>query len=332
MKHEAQKKDILVSGAKPSGVIHIGNYLGAIRQWAEMQETHHAFVFLADLHALTEPQDPKALREQVLSSAADFIAFGIDPKRSTLFLQSRVPEHTALMWVLATITAMGDLERMVAYKEKRAEGKEALAGLFSYPVLMAADILLYKPSVVPVGEDQRQHVELTRELARRFNTRFGETFPLPKPVFPDAGARVMSLQDPTKKMSKSHAPASYITLSDSPAEIRKKIQTAVTDSGTSIAYEPETRPGLANLITIYHLFSDMPRDDIEKEFSGKGYKEFKEALAELIIEKLRPMQEKRQELLNNPKALNNVLEEGSAQARAVASRTLTEVYEKVGLG
>lgn len=325
------KRDTFVSGAKPSGVIHIGNYLGAIRQWVRMQSTHHAYVFLADLHAMTEPQDPAALRAQTLSTAADYIALGIDPARSTLFVQSHVPEHTQLMWVLNTITAMGDLERMVVYKEKRAEGKEALAGLFNYPVLMAADILLYKPSVVPVGEDQRQHVELTRELARRFNTRFGDVFSLPKPVFSESGARIMSLQDPAKKMSKSHGESTYIALSDSPNDIRKKIKAAVTDSGSAISYDPTEKPALANLLTIYQLFSEKEMPAIEREFSGTGYKEFKESLAELVADKLSPIRAKREELLADTQTLTNILADGAEKAHAVASQTLVEVYEKVGL-
>ena len=325
------QKPTLLSGAKPSGEIHIGNYLGAIRQWVQLQETHETYVPIVDLHALTEPQDPEQLRTQTLSTAADYIALGINPNSSAVFLQSHVPEHTQLMWILNTITSMGDLERMVVYKEKIEEGKPAYAGLFTYPVLMASDILLYKPTTVPVGEDQRQHLELARELARRFNKRFGQTFPLPKEFNPQVGAKILSLQDPHKKMSKSHGSLSYIAVSDSPEKISQKIKSAVTDSGAAIKFDSITKPALSNLLTIYHLFSGTEIDAIEKEFSVKTYKEFKEALAELIIEKLEPVQEKRKELLENKEKLLGILKEGAAKASAKASKTVKEVYDKVGL-
>src|SRR3989344_3351787 len=291
MKPEPQKK-VLLSGAKPSGELHIGNYIGAIKQWIQLQDTHETYVPIVDLHALTEPQDPVKLREQILTTAADYVALGLDPEKAAIFLQSAVPEHTQLMWILNTLTSMGDLERMVVYKEKIAEGKQALAGLFTYPVLMAADILLYKPSVVPVGEDQRQHVELTRAITRKFNKRFGQTFPIPKELHPPAGKKILSLQDPTKKMSK---------------------------------------PAISNLMTIYAAFSGKKFKEIEKEFSDASYKDFKETLAGLVVEKLKPVQEKRKELLENKMKLTDILEEGAAKARAKASETLKEVYEKVGL-
>ena len=331
MKLETQKKPILLSGAKPSGELHIGNYIGAIKQWIALQTTHETYVPIVDLHALTEPQDPKKLREQILTTAADYVALGLDPQKAAIFLQSAVPEHTQLMWILNTITSMGDLERMIVYKEKIAEGKQALAGLFTYPVLMAADILLYKPSVVPVGEDQRQHVELTRTIARKFNKRFGQTFPIPKELHPEAGKKILSLQDPTKKMSKSHSALSYIAIGDSPEKIRQKIKSAVTDSGNAIKYDPITKPAISNLMTIYAAFSGKEFKEIEKEFANVSYKDFKETLAELVVEKLKPVQEKRKELLENKEQLLGILEEGAAKARAKASETLKEVYEKVGL-
>ena len=326
-----QKKPILLSGAKPSGEIHIGNYIGAIKQWIALQDTHETYVPIVDLHALTEPQDPEKLRAQILETAADYVALGLNPERAAIFLQSAVPAHTQLMWVLGTITAMGELERMVVYKEKLEEGKPANAGLFSYPILMAADILLYKPAIVPVGEDQRQHLELTRTLARKFNKRFGQTFPVPKEFYAETGKKILSLQDPAKKMSKSHGAMSYIAIADAPEKIRQKIKTAVTDSGSVIKYDIVTKPAISNLMTIYQAFCAKEFGAIEKEFAGKSYKEFKETLAELVIEKLRPVQEKRKELLENKTELVKILEEGAMRANAKAFDTLKEVYEKVGL-
>ena len=328
---ESPHKETLVSGLKPSGEIHIGNYLGAIKQWVELQDTHPSYFFVADVNAITEPQKPKDLRNQIIEAAATYLALGIDPKKSVFFIQSHVPKHAELMWILNTIASMGDLERMVVYKEKVAEGKEALAGLFSYPILMAADILLYKASWVPVGEDQRQHVELTRELARRFNSRFGEVFPLPKPLFPKVGARVMSLQDPSKKMSKSHGTTTYIGLFDAPDVIRKKIKSAVTDSGSQIVYDPERKPAVANLLSLYHLFSGLTFKEIEKEFAGKGYGDFKLALADLLVANLSPIQEQRKEILEDQGHLISILKDGAERANAVAAKTLDEVYTKVGL-
>lgn len=320
-----------MSGAKPSGELHIGNYLGAIKQWVNLQDTHETYVPIVDLHALTEPQEPEKLREQILTAAADYLALGLNPEKAAVFLQSALPEHTQLMWILNTLTSMGDLERMVVYKEKIAEGKQALAGLFTYPVLMAADILLYKPSVVPVGEDQRQHVELTRTIARKFNKRFGQTFPIPKELHPEAGKKILSLQDPTKKMSKSHGTMSYIAVADSSEKIRQKIKSAVTDSGSAIKYDPITKPAVSNLITIYSAFSGKELKEIEKEFASLSYKDFKEALSEIVVEKLQPVQEKRKELLEDKQRLVNILEEGAQKARKRASETLKEVYEKIGL-
>lgn len=331
MKREVQKNKRLLSGVQPSGALHIGNYLGAIKQWASLQETYETFVPIVDLHALTVPQKPEELRTRTLEAAADFLALGIHPEKAALFLQSQVPEHTQLMWILNTITSLGDLERMTAYKEKIEEGKPASAGLFNYPILMAADILLYKPAVVPVGEDQRQHVELARGLAKRFNKRFGDTFPIPKLLLAERGARIMSLTDPKKKMSKSHGAASYIAISDTSGEIRRKIAAAVTDSGAAIKYDPVTKPAITNLITLYHLFSEKSVKEIEKEFDGKGYKEFKEALSEVVITALKPIQEKRVELLKDKAILMSILNEGRGKAHEVASATLTEVHQKIGL-
>ncbi|TSC70350.1 MAG: tryptophanyl-tRNA synthetase [Parcubacteria group bacterium Gr01-1014_70] len=326
-----KNNQVLLSGAKPSGELHIGNYIGAIKQWIVLQETHETYVPIVDLHALTEPQDPSKLREHILTTAADYIALGLDPEKAAIFLQSAVPEHTQLMWVLNTLASMGDLERMVAYKEKLAEGKQALAGLFTYPVLMAADILLYKPSLVPVGEDQRQHVELTRTIARKFNKRFGQTFPMPKELHPEAGKKILSLTDPTKKMSKSHGTMSYIAIADPPEKIRQKIKAAVTDSGSAIKHDPVTKPAISNLLTIFHAFSGKDIKQIEKDFENTSYKDFKEALAKVTLIALQPVQEKRNELLGNKEELKRILEAGASKARAKAFETLKEVYEKIGL-
>jgi tryptophanyl-tRNA synthetase len=324
------KKPVLLSGVQSSGDIHIGNYLGAIKQWVELQDSYDEFVFIANLHAITVPQDPEKLQKQILETAAIYLALGIDPKKSTLFVQSEVPEHTELMWILTTVASMGDLERMVSFKEKVAEGKEALAGLFLYPVLMAADILLYKPKHVPVGQDQVQHIELARELARRFNTRFAEIFPIPEPMLPNMGAKILSLADPTKKMSKSHGLANYVGLFDSPDEIRKKFKSAVTDSGKDVTYD-ESRPGISNLISLYHLFSGKEISDIEQDFEGKGYGDFKTALAEVVVQALEPIQMRAKELSADPAYIRAVLEEGNDKARQTASKTLKEVYQAVGL-
>ena len=325
------KQPTLLSGAKPSGELHIGNYIGAIKQWIQLQDTHETYVPIVNLHALTEPQEPERLREQTLSAAADYIALGIQPETSAIFLQSAVPEHTELMWILSTISAMGELERMVVYKEKLEEGKPANTGLFTYPILMAADILLYKPAIVPVGEDQRQHLEFARTLARKFNKRFGQTFPIPKEYKLDIGKKILSLQDPAKKMSKSHGVMSYIAIADPSEKIRQKIKAAVTDSGNVVKYDPVTKPAISNLVTIFHAFSGKEIKQIENDFKNTTYKEFKEALAELLIEKLKPVQEKRNELLEDKDQLANILEEGAKKARSKASETLREVYGKVGL-
>ena len=331
MKQTKIHKPVLLSGAKPSGELHIGNYIGAIRQWISLQDSHETYVPIVDLHALTEPQDPARLRAHSMEAAADYIALGLDPSKAAIFLQSAVPAHTQLMWVLATLSAMGELERMVVYKEKLEEGKPANAGLFLYPILMAADILLYKPAIVPVGEDQRQHLEFTRTLARKFNKRFGNTFPIPKEFKLETGKKILSLQDPTKKMSKSHGVMSYIAVADRAEKIRQKIAAAVTDSGNAIIYDPVTKPAISNLLAIYHAFSGKELGVLEQNFEKSNYKQFKEALAELLIEKLQPVQEKRKELLENAHILPKILEEGAEKARKKTSETLREVYEKIGL-
>lgn len=328
-----KKEKIIFSGVAPSGNIHIGNYLGAIRQWIDRQNSgdYKTFFCVVDEHAITVPQDPEKLRKKIMEVAMLYIAAGIDPKKSTIFIQSHVPEHTELAWILNTITPIGDLQRMTQFKDKSKKQKNILAGLFNYPVLMAADILLYQTDIVPVGEDQLQHVELTREIARKFNHRFGETLKVPEPVINKIGHRIMGLDDPHKKMSKSAENSnSFIALLDSPETIRKKIKIAVTDSGKEIKYDEKKKPAISNLLTIYSLFSGKPIKEIEKEFKGKGYGDFKKDLAEVIIAGLAPLQKKYKELENNPEQVKSILKDGASKAKQNASITMEAVCKKVG--
>lgn len=328
----AKGKQIVVSGVQPSGEIHIGNYLGAIKQFVRLQEKYQTYFFIADLHALTlRQQEPKKLKQQTLNLAALYLACGLDPKKTTLFVQSHVPAHTELGWILNTITPLGELYRMTQFKEK-SERHEILAGLLNYPTLMAADILLYQTDFVPVGEDQLQHLELTRTLARKFNSRYGKTFKEPKALLQKEGAKIMGLDDPTKKMSKSAArPANYVGLLDSPDEIRRKIKIAVTDSGREIKYHQETKPAISNLLAIYSLMADMPIPKLEKKYAGKNYSEFKADLAEVLVKKLSPIQKKYRELSKNSRNLKKILADGAKKASAVAEKTLSAVKEKIGL-
>lgn len=334
----------IVSGIRPSGQLTIANYLGAIKQFISLQDQHEGYFFIADLHAITTPFDPKTMPDSVLSAYAIYLALGLNPQKSVIFLQSQVHEHTELAWILETIAPMGELERMTQYKEKKQDGAPANAGLFSYPVLMAADILMYKPEAVPVGDDQVQHVELTRSLAEKFNTKFGETFPLPKPmILGKDSARIKSLQNPEKKMSKSDQdPDGSILLLDPPNEIQRKVRKAVTDSGKEIVFDPKKKPAVSNLLTIYSGFSDSHSakgsgatsesiKDLEKKFSGKTYVEFKNALTDLLIEKLTPIQKKYQDLMADRKNLIENLTAGSQKAQQIAGQTLDEVKEKAGL-
>lgn len=325
------KKPILLSGIAPSGVMHIGNYLGAISQWVAMQKTHSVFVMIADLHAITVPQEPKELHENTLRMAKLLIACGIDPAQSILFVQSHVPAHAELAWILNTITPLGELERMTQFKDKK-ENTGNLAGLLNYPVLMAADVLLYQTAVVPVGEDQLQHLELTRALANKFNSRFGKTFAIPQALIQKDTARIMGLDDPTKKMSKSAAsPNNYISLLDEPDEIRRKIKIAVTDSGSEIIYDEGEKPAVANLMRIFSAFSDFTIADIESEYRGKGYADFKNDLAELLIEKLAPIQERHQKLAQNQNVVYSSLQEGATRANDIANHTLSRAKKVIGL-
>jgi len=318
-------RQVVVSGVQPSGDIHIGNYLGAIKQFVKSQDKYKSFFFIADLHALTlRPQDPEKLRKQILDC-------GLDPKKTTLFIQSRVPAHTELGWILNTMTPLGELQRMTQFKEK-SDKHEALAGLLNYPTLMAADILLYQADLVPVGEDQLQHLELTRTLARKFNSSYGATFKEPKALIQKEAAKIMSLDDPVKKMSKSLAsPNNYIGLMDDPEKIRNKIKIAVTDSGKEITYNKETKAGISNLLVIMSQMSGTSINSLELKYKGKNYGEFKSDVAELIIEKLSPIQKKYKALISNKKNLVKILDQGAKTASKVAQKTISEVHQKIGL-
>lgn len=325
-------KQILVSGIQPTGRLHIGNYLGALKNFTYLQNSgkYECYFFLADLHSLTETFEPKGKKQQILETAAEYIAGGIDPHKSVLFQQSQIPAHSELAWILNTVTPMGELERMTQFKDKSArQSANTNVGLFDYPVLMAADILLYDAHVVPVGDDQLQHLELTRTLARKFNARFGKTFIEPKDLLTKT-SRVMSLKDPAKKMSKSQ-PEGCLFLDDAPEEISAKIARATTDSGREVTYEPEKKPGLANLIEIYAAFSHMEIKMIAKEFSGESYAHFKKKLTELVIGHLSDFREKKKLLLSHPASLVKVLKDGSARAAKIAERKMATVKTRVGL-
>jgi len=324
-------RERVFSGIQPSGAPHIGNYLGAIRHWVAEQDIFDNIYCVVDMHALTLPQDPKALRENVRQLAATLLACGLDPKRSALFVQSHVHEHAELAWLLNCVTPMGWLNRMTQFKTKAGADRETVSvGLFDYPVLMAADILLYQADAVPVGDDQRQHVELTRDIANSFNARFGDTFVEPRALIREVGARIMSLDDPANKMSKSGADGSYIALLDKPEVIRKKIARATTDSQRTIVFD-ETRPGIFNLLTIYQLLTERSREQIEAEFDGKGYKEFKAALTDSLIAALEPIQRRYDELVADPAELDRLLAAGAERVRPIARETLATVKQRMGL-
>ncbi len=321
------------SGIQPTGGIHIGNYLGAIRNWVLQQDQYDNIFSIVDLHAMTLPYDASELRSRTIEVASALLAAGIDPQRSILFVQSDVREHTELCWILGTLATFGELRRMTQFKEKSKGSERVGAGLFFYPVLQAADIILYDAAVVPVGEDQKQHIELTRDLALRFNNTFGETFVVPEPDIKPAGARIMSLADPTKKMSKSDPdPDSRIELRDPPDEIRRKVRRAVTDSGAEVRFDEERKPAISNLLTIYSLFADVSIPELERRYAGKGYSEFKRDLAEVIITGLQPIQQRLDELAANPGIVIRTLQAGAARARALASAKMAVVRERCGLG
>ena len=320
-----------MSGIKPTGQAHIGNYLGMMKLVVELQNSgkYDCFYFIADYHAMTQKSTAKERTEDVINIAADLLAAGVQPEKATLFVQSQVPGHTDLTWIFNTLTSMGELERMVEYKEKVSEGQTPNAGLFDYPVLMAADILIYKAKFVPVGDDQRQHLELTRTIARSFNSAYGKTFDEPQPLLAKA-PRVMSVNDVTKKMSKS-IPSGCIYLSDSPEIIKKKIMSAQTDSLSEVGYDPENRPGVANLLRIYAEFTGTTPEKAADEFRGKKYVEFKRAVSDAIITELAPFQRRREAIIKDKKGLMRILKDGTERAGRVAAKTMEEVRGKVGL-
>src|SRR5262245_42011683 len=332
----------VTSGARPrvlSGIqptadsFHFGNYLGALRQWVDLQREYQPFFFIADLHAITVEQDPKVLRERTLRAAAQLVASGIDPERSAIFVQSQIPAHAQLSWVLQCLTGFGEARRMTQFKDKSAKSGEGAAsvGLFTYPILQAADILLYRPQYVPVGEDQRQHLELTRDLAQRFNHRYKKTFRLPEPYILKETAKITDLQEPTAKMSKSaSSPAGIIEMLDDPKVSAKKIRSAVTDSGTEIRFDPEAKPGISNLLTIFSALTGRSIDEIAKEYDGRGYGDFKKDLADVVVEFVTPFRDRTFELLGDPAELDAILRAGAEKAGAVAERTLADVYDRVG--
>jgi len=326
-------KKRIFSGIQPTGNIHIGNYLAAIRQWVKSQPDYDNIFCIVDLHAITVPQDPHIFRDKIREVACILFASGIDPKLSSVFVQSHVPAHSELAWILNCFIPIGWMQRMTQFKEKSQKQKESVStGLFDYPALMAADILLYETDFVPVGEDQKQHVELTRDIAQRFNSIYGETFKLPEAIFVETGGRIMGLDDPNKKMSKSDAHEGHsIGLLDSPDEIRLKIMRATTDSQREIRFD-EKRPGIHNLLIIYQLFSGINKAEIEARFDGKGYADFKQELVESIIENLKPLQARYREIAAESGYIDRLLEEGSAKVRSVAERTLRVVKDKIGLG
>jgi tryptophanyl-tRNA synthetase len=320
----------ILSGIQPTGDKHLGNYFGAIRRWVEQQDEADCYYPIVDLHAITLPQEPEELRRSTLDLAALLIACGIDPDRSTLFVQSHVPEHPRLAWVLECMTPYGDLRRMPQYREKSAKHHRFGVGLLTYPVLQAADILLYQADVVPVGEDQRQHLELARDLAQRFNNRFGETFTVPEGTYPEVAAKVMDLQDPTSRMSTSaDSDAGVLRLLDDPAVVAKKLKSAVTDSGREVVRGAE-KPGITNLIEILAATTGESPEAIEARYDGQGYGRFKAEVAEAVVELLRPIQARYAELRDDPAELRALLAKGAAKAHAVASETLVRAYERIG--
>jgi len=339
---EVTVPDVVSGGARPrvlSGIqptsdsFHFGNYLGATRQWVDLQRDHAPFFFIADLHAITVEQDPKALRERTLRAAAQLLAMGIDPQRSAIFVQSQVPAHAQGAWVLQCLTGFGEARRMTQFKDKSAKGGEGAAsvGLFTYPILQAADILLYRPHYVPVGEDQRQHLELTRDLAQRFNSRYKKTFRLPEPYILKATAKIADLQNPTAKMSKSaSSPAGIIEMLDDPAVSAKKIRSAVTDSGSDIRFDLEDKPGVSNLLTIYSALTATGIQELEDQYAGKGYGDLKKDLADVVVDFVTPFRDRTLELLDDQAHLTQVLEQGRQQAQSVAQGTLDDVYQRVG--
>ena len=328
----ATAKKVMLSGIQPSGDLHLGNYLGAVKNWAALAEEFDCYYFMADLHSITVRQNPAELRRRSVAQLAQYIACGLDPEKNTLFIQSHVHEHAELGWILNCYTMFGELSRMTQFKDKCAKNADNInGGLFTYPALMAADILLYQADYVPVGEDQKQHCELTRDIAMRFNNIYGETFKVPEPYIPKVGARIMSLGNPTYKMSKSD-PQGCVFLMDKPEEIARKFKRAVTDSDTEncVRYAPEEKPGVANLMSIYSSVTGKSFPEIEKEFEGKGYGVFKPAVGEAVIETLRPVREEAERMLADKAYLQQVYTEGAQKASYIARKTLRKVYKRIG--
>lgn len=326
------KRKRIFSGIQPSGDIHIGNYLGAIQHWVKLQDSYDCIYCVVDLHAITVPQDPNELQRGINEVAGILIAAGIEPAQTVVFTQSQITAHAELAWILNCYTPFGWMQRMTQFKEKSEQGRENVSvGLFDYPALMAADILLYDTNYVPVGDDQKQHLEFTRDLAQRFNSQYGDTFVLPEPLIPDIGARIMGLDEPTKKMSKSEGKKGHaLFLLDSPDDIKGKIKRATTDSLKEIRFD-ESRPGIFNLLGIYEQFSTLSRDEIEARFEGKGYAQFKEELAEVVIEGLKPLQTRFKELTDDPNYIPTVMKEAAERIRPTAERVLGDVKRKIGL-
>ena len=328
----ATAKKVMLSGIQPSGDLHLGNYLGAVKNWAALADEFDCYYFMADLHSITVRQNPAELRRRSVAQLAQYIACGLDPEKNTLFIQSHVHEHAELGWILNCYTMFGELSRMTQFKDKCAKNADNInGGLFTYPSLMAADILLYQADFVPVGEDQKQHCELTRDIATRFNNIYGETFKVPEPYIPKVGARIMSLGNPTSKMSKSD-PQGCVFLMDKPEEIARKFKRAVTDSDTEncVRYAPEEKPGVANLMSIYSSVTGKSFQEIEKEFEGKGYGVFKPAVGEAVIETLRPVREEAERMLADKAYLQQVYTEGAQKASYIARKTLRKVYKRIG--
>ena len=330
-----EPKKVMLSGIQPSGELTLGSYLGAIRNWAELADQFDCYYFMADLHTLTVRQDPAALRRRTLNQLAEYIACGLDPEKNTLFIQSHVPQHTELGWILACYTMFGELNRMTQFKDKSAKNADNInGGLFTYPCLMAADILLYQPDLVPVGEDQKQHVELTRDVATRFNNLYGQTFKIPEPYIPKVGARVMSLTSPESKMSKSDKDQNgCVYLMDEPEVILRKFKRAVTDSDTEhcVRYDPANKPGVSNLMQIYSACTGKDFAAIEAEFDGLGYGAFKPAVGEAVVETLRPLREESLRLIQDKAYLEDIYKAGAAKASYVANKTMRKVKKKIGL-
>ena len=333
MDNENIKKKVMLSGIQPSGDLHLGNYLGAVKNWADLADEFDCYYFMADLHSLTVRQNPAELRRRSVNQLAQYIACGLDPQKNTLFIQSHVHEHAELGWILNCYTMFGELSRMTQFKDKSAKHTDNInGGLFTYPALMAADILLYQPVYVPVGEDQKQHCELTRDVAIRFNNLYGETFKVPEAYIPKVGARIMSLGSPNSKMSKSD-PQGCVFLMDKPEDIARKFKRAVTDSDTEhcVRYAPDEKPGVANLMSIYSSVTGKSYDEIEREFDGKGYGVFKPTVGDAVIEALRPIREEAERMIADKAYLQSVYTDGAQRASFTARKTLRKVYKKVGL-